>query len=127
MMLSKNHKLAGFPVLLGYKLTKDCSEILMTHGGNTLAQWIRFIDNRQLRIDFAADFLRQCIMALKTLHSTGYAHGDLKTENVCARQAQDGGYRFTLIDFGICTKLVDPSDCRRGEHFHGNLMYCSTR
>lgn len=126
-LLNKNKELAGFPLMIGYKIRQDCSEILMTHGGSTLAQWYRFIENRQKRIDFAADFLRQSIAALKTLHSVGYAHGDLKSENVCARQTKDGGYKFTLIDFGICTKLSDAHDVERGAHFRGNLMNCSTR
>ena len=46
--------------------------------------------------------LRQLIAALKSLHSIGYSHGDIKAPNICLRKDSTGALRFTLIDFGIC-------------------------
>ena len=34
-----NGTLVGFPHLLGYKVSKEYSEIMMTHGGNCLLKW----------------------------------------------------------------------------------------
>jgi tRNA A-37 threonylcarbamoyl transferase component Bud32 len=54
----------------------------------------------EARTHFAADMLRDMIMSLKTLHSLGYSHGDIKGDNICCRLGKDNKYRFTLIDFG---------------------------
>jgi serine/threonine protein kinase len=82
--------LVGLPHMLGYKVGKDFSEILMTHGGNSLEKWTPRLTKQIDRIDFAADMLRQIIAALKTLHSVGYSHGDLKLENICVRKDTKG-------------------------------------
>ena len=39
--LSKN--LESLPVMLGYKTSKSYSEVLMTHGGNSLDRWQKHI------------------------------------------------------------------------------------
>jgi len=94
--------LQGLPLMLGYKVSKHYSEIMMTHGGNCLEQWMVHIKQVEQRIDFAADMLRQILPALKILHGLNYSHGDLKPENVCARETKEGKLKFTLIDFGLC-------------------------
>jgi len=71
--------------------------------------------------------LRQGITALKTFHSLGYVHGDLKPENVCARETKDGKLKFTLIDFGISQKTVMPDEIIKNKYFRGNFMFCSDR
>lgn len=71
--------------MLGYKVSKEYCEIMMTHCGSNVSHWIGHIDCIQNRIDFAADMLRQVIVALKTVHNLGYSHADIKPENVCAR------------------------------------------
>jgi serine/threonine protein kinase len=84
------------------------------------------LNTRLIRINFAADMLRQTIMALKTLHSLGYSHGDLKPENVCVRESSEGGLKFTLIDFGLCQKLHKPGSMhKKNKSFQGNLLFCS--
>ena len=45
------------------------------------------------------------INALRILHFFGYAHSDLKMENICARVNKDGQFKFTLIDFGVSSKI----------------------
>ena len=70
--------------------------------------------------------LRQIIMALKTLHTLHYSHGDLKPENICARKTQEGNYKFTLIDFGLCQKLPLVGETyTKNRYFRGNFMFCS--
>jgi serine/threonine protein kinase len=72
--------------------------------------------------------LRQGIAALKIIHGLGYSHGDLKPENVCARETKEGKIKFTLIDFGICQKLPMPGDpIKDNKYFRGNFMFCSDR
>lgn len=114
-------------MLLGYKVSKDFCEILMNYNGSNLCQWIAHISDYQTRLDFAADLLRQGIIALKTVHALGYSHGDLKPENVCARQSRNGKLKFTLIDFGIGRKLGMPNDDTPCKHFRGNFLFCSDR
>lgn len=118
--------LVGLPHMLGYKVSKSYSEIMMTHGGNCLEKWTPRLPNRIKRVNFAADMLRQIIMALKTLHSLGYSHGDLKPENVCVRESSEGRLKFTLIDFGLCQKLHKVGEIhKKNKYFRGNFMFCS--
>lgn len=112
--------------MLGYKVSLEFSEILMTHGGNSLETWKRNIKQADNRIHFAADMLRQLIISLKTLHGVGYSHGDLKPQNVCCRKTAEGSFKFTLIDFGICQKLPQiGKPHKKNLWFRGNLMFCS--
>jgi len=77
-------------------------------------------------MNFAGDMLRQTLIALKTLHGLGYSHGDLKPENICVRESSDKGLKFSLIDFGLCTKLpVFGAEKKQNKYFRGNLMFCS--
>lgn len=70
--------------------------------------------------------LRDVIMALKVLHGFGYAHGDLKPENICARETKEGKIKFTLIDFCLCHKLPPPDQpLKMNKYFRGNLMFAS--
>jgi len=85
-MLARNYDIETMPLMLGYKYSKDVGEILMTHGGNDLKTWLKANTNRTDRVHLAADFLRQIIIAVKTLHSFGCSHGDLKPENICVRR-----------------------------------------
>ena len=79
-----------------------------------------------MKINFAGDMLRQTIIALKTLHGLGYSHGDLKPENVCVRESSESGLKFSLIDFGLCTKLPIPgAEHKQNKYFRGNFMFCS--
>ena len=77
----------------------------MTNGGPALDQWRCKISDKQTRIKFAVSMVCQIIDGLKILHSFGYSHGDLKIQNICARPAHDGRFRFTLIDLGVTMKL----------------------
>jgi serine/threonine protein kinase len=71
--------------------------------------------------------LRQGITALKTFHGLGYAHGDLKPENVCARETKENQIKFMLIDFGISQRLAMPGETMKNKYFRGNFMFCSDR
>lgn len=98
--------LPGLPLLLGYKVGRDVSEIMMTHGGDCLENWVAHMESPMERVDFAAEMLRQILSAFKTLHGLGYAHSDIKPENICARLTKRKQLKFTLIDFGLCQKLT---------------------
>lgn len=104
-VLDQVNALTGVPLMLAYKVNENLGEILMIHNGNCIEQWIGQLPSKVQKINFAADMLRDVILALKTLHELGYSHGDLKPENVCARKRQQGDFRYTLIDFGLCQKL----------------------
>ena len=99
--------LKGLPIMLAYKVSRDYSEILMTHGGNNIETWMNMLKSREDRVKLAAKMLKQGISAIKVLHDLGYAHGDLKPENICARKTKNGKFKFSIIDFGICQRLPD--------------------
>ena len=101
-VLDQVNCITGVPLMLGYKVNKQVGEIMMTHNGNCIDKWMGQLTSITQRINFAADMLRQLIVALKTLHELGYSHADLKPENICARKRQSGDFVFTLIDFGLC-------------------------
>jgi len=66
--LNSDNFLKGFPQLLGYKVSRDYSEIMMTHGGSSLDQWMNHFEGSSERTKFATEMLRQMILALETLH-----------------------------------------------------------
>ena len=118
--------LVGLPHMLAYRVNRDVGELMMTHGGNCLDRAIHNYKTVEERTHFAAEMLRQTIMALKTLHSIGYSHGDLKLQNMCVRTDSHGRLRFTLIDFGICQRLYQPGVNKESNSgFRGNLAYCT--
>jgi serine/threonine protein kinase len=118
--------LKGLPLMLGYKVSKQYSEILMTHGGDSLEHWLQHINNQQHRIGFAAEMLRQILHAIKSLHAIGYSHGDIKPENICARTTKENKVKFSLIDFGLCQKLPKQGESNTlNKSFRGNYMFCS--
>jgi serine/threonine protein kinase len=39
-VINPGRELPGLPLMLGYKVNKKCSEILMTHGGSNIEQWM---------------------------------------------------------------------------------------
>ena len=106
----------ALPKLLAYKIDEDAGEILMTNDGMNLDAWSQRLTSFKERVPFAFAMLEQVIKALKLLHSFGYSHGDFKPDNICARIDGEGitpgrtkgsgnGYRFTLIDLGMASKL----------------------
>ena len=64
MQVGHGSQLEGLPQLLGYKASKQFSEIFMTHGGDSLEVWKRYIRTPYKRSHFAADMLRQIINSL---------------------------------------------------------------
>ena len=114
----------GLPCLLGYKIGENFGEILMTNGGSSLENWQTTISSKTKKMTFVLTMLKQLIPALKTLHSFGYSHGDLKLENVCARPSKGGDIKFTLIDLGMCSKLMKPDSDPSKKYFRGNYIFC---
>jgi len=45
-------------LLFGYRSDKNYTEIVMTHGGNCLMEWMKQITEKDKLVNFAADFLR---------------------------------------------------------------------
>lgn len=100
----------------------------MTHGGSSVEQWVAHLPSVEDRTHFAADMLRQLILSLKTLHSLGYSHGDIKADNICARVGKDGKFKFSLIDFGVSRRLPKPTQEDAKQQFLvGNVKFCSWR
>ena len=76
---------------------------------------------------FALAMVYYATKGLEQIHSFGFAHSDLKMDNICARIGSDDRLKFTLIDFGVVTRLT-----KIGQHvdlnnklFRGNLLTSS--
>ena len=79
--------------------------------------WAVKLQTSKEKKTFVIEMLKQMILALKTLHSLGYSHGDLKPTNICARKSRDGSIKFTLIDLGMSAKLIKLGDNRTKGRF----------
>ena len=74
---------------------------------------------------FALAMVQQVTQGLETLHNFGYSHSDLKTENICARIGKDEKFKFTLIDFGVVSKLPRIGEVTKHKSYRGNLLASS--
>lgn len=82
------------------------------------------------RVGFVFDMAVQILNALRILHQGGFAHIDIKPDNICVTQADDSTfktkkYKFTLIDFGLIKKIKISKACLRRRGFRGNLLFAS--
>lgn len=94
--------------MLSYAISSDnlAGEILMTNGGRNLSHWQEKILLKNFRMKFALAMIYYVTKGLQQIHEFGFAHSDLKMDNICARVGSDGFLKFTLIDFGVVTKLI---------------------
>lgn len=56
--LITNGMLDGLPHMLAYKVNKEYSEIMLTHGGVSVDMWLQSLKNILERTNFAAEMLR---------------------------------------------------------------------
>ena len=94
----------------------------MENAGPSIYLWQDAILSEEDRMVFAVEMIRQMLKALFTIHRLGYAHSDIKLENICAKIQEDGSLRFTLIDFGVSCKLRFSRDKNTLKRFRGNLQ-----
>ena len=97
----------------------------MTNGGASLETWHLSITAIEKRMSFMVTMLKQVIPCLQRLHKFGYSHGDMKPENICARPSIYGTFKFTLIDLGMCSKILHSESDKSKMYFRGNYVYCS--
>ena len=69
------------------------------------------------------------INALKTMHTIGYTHNDIKGSNIMIKNIDSDELDVVLIDYGFAKKIVDTDGNlkERGEVviFEGNIMNAS--
>ena len=111
------------PDLLGYKVAQGLGEIMMADAGKPLTYWKQRIDNKDNRMSFICEMIPQITNALHKLHGFGYSHGDLKPENICCRVTSWKKFKFTLIDFGVSSKLPFPGQFTKKKMYRGNLKF----
>ena len=80
----------GLPKLIDYKIKEALGEIIITNEGLDLDKWGERIQDKIQRRKFAYCMLRDTIKSLHVIHDLGYSHGDIKPENICARQTEAG-------------------------------------
>lgn len=74
--------------------------------GGTLEGYIRSLG--PLRLDEAAAICHQVGVILASIHRRGFAHNDVKPDNILFRSSLKVGQQFdpVLIDFGVAAKLI---------------------
>ena len=98
----------------------------MLDNGPSLEKWQLKITPKERKLQFVIQLLSQITGALKKLHFLGYSHNDLKFENICAQECQDGDFNFTLIDLGMNSKLpFFNQDKNNIGQVKGNLMFAT--
>jgi hypothetical protein len=92
--------------------------------GRTMIQWAR--DVGEISPEGALQVLADMLRGLASIHAHGYAHRDIKPDNVIVDD-EDGGLRATIIDLGVACSLPlagDPSfRCRAG--YVSNALYAA--
>lgn len=48
----------------------------------------------------------------------------MKPENICARLSSNDSLKFTLIDLGMCSKLLRATTDTSDKYFRGNYIFC---
>jgi serine/threonine protein kinase len=118
--------------VLSLKFTDKIAEINMEHRGDSLMKFVqtnRFYGTQAFV--FAFDLGIQILQALKVLHQAGFVHGDMKPDNICVRElstlSQHGKshFQFSLIDFGMISKLKIRKTLVLRKYFAGNIWFSS--
>eukprot|EP00871_Galdieria_phlegrea_P001222 jgi/Galph1/20/GphlegSOOS_G4775.1 len=107
--------------------------------GATLQKILETRPSRRLPWDMVSKIGQLCVNLLRTVHSKGYVHGDVKPENfLCAYE--EGGHPLQadpskglyMIDLGLASKYRDPTRPnghiaygQRIDHFSGTVRYAS--
>ena len=96
----------------------------MANAGISIDKWGKELSKSEKML-FVFEMLRQLIPALKKLHDLGFSHGDIKHENICVRNDSQGKLKFTLIDFGVSSRLPKLGQHTDKKRFRGNLNFAS--
>jgi len=69
------------------------------------------------------------INALKTMHTIGYTHNDLKGSNIMIKNIDSDELDVVLIDYGFAKKIIDSDgnlkEMCEVDTFEGNIMNAS--
>lgn len=74
-----------------------------------------------------SEFLVQIIDSLCYVHSLGYSHGDIKSDNLLLERNSDDTNRVYLMDFGVSTLLHESETVKiyKKSRHNGTLLFCS--
>jgi serine/threonine protein kinase len=86
--------------------------------------WNYIADMRQF-MPMYMEMVECLTLALTALHSTGYAHCDIKAANVVFCEDQPAGARFKLIDFGIMRQITALTVDDIGGKCQGTRHFCT--
>ena len=123
-ILNKLRDQEGFPQIISTMENEQQMEILMPKYGGNLTEALENLSapNPVILIKIFIQLTKR----LKTLHSIGYIHNDLKPENVVISPDLETAY---LIDFGISETYLNEDGTRKPQifkgFFSGNKFFCS--
>ena len=97
------HELFTYETASRAKGTFLCMEFL---DGPTLSEYLRH--NGPFEPDAALDLVKQLVQGLKSAHSLGVVHRDLKSKNIMLVSAGPGKLRAVITDFGLALNVLTP-------------------
>lgn len=88
--------------------------------------------NKEISLPHLSMFLQQIIDAFHFIHSKGYVHGDVKTENLLLNYDGDNkkssnADKVYLIDYGLVRRSYDQEEIKvdKKTQNNGTLLFCS--
>lgn len=85
---------------------------------------IQAYHQRKLEKELVYNICYKMLGIIKSFHSYGYVHCDIKPSNFLIQQSRDSP--LVLIDFGLCKKHIDPST-NEPFPFQKNQVFCGTK
>lgn len=104
--LAQLQEVEGVQRLEGVSVTKK--KLVTAYGGLALSSWM---NEGRLSPNMKIEIAKQLTRILLDVHDLGLIHNDVKIDNVCVERVSGGGFKVTLIDFGL--------SCRKG----GSLVF----
>jgi len=93
---------ANIATFVGWSTRGDRVDLVLEYAGVTLTQYCQDYGVRSIHV--IVDVFRQICAGLAHLHSHGYAHRDLKPDNILVRQTASGPH-VRIADFGLARRM----------------------
>ena len=89
-------------------------------GGSDLRDYVN--DAGKLNENEAKLYIYQILMGIKEIHDRGWAHRDIKLENIVK---DEGRYRCKLVDLGLAVNITEPNEDYNCSVIKGTSQYAA--